>query len=228
VAAPYLTVRWGHPSLKGSRVPRLVLLVKLFKVPSVVLLGSRPSSIRLPLLPRARLLPLLHVPLLLSPRRRVCMLPLLPPLVLLARLRRVRRSSWLPGMTRNFFVSLLRLDANCALLHFVWGFLSYILCGDFSHTFCMGISLIHFVWGFISPTFCMGISLIHFVWGFLSYILYGTLPAPVIAAGALSISPPWRLGRDHGIGSSSTRWPSGLSNVLLPYGQSTCGQPFIT
>jgi len=22
------------------------------------------------------------------------------------------------------------------------------LCGDFSHTFCMGISLIHFVWGF--------------------------------------------------------------------------------
>ena len=25
-------------------------------------------------------------------------------------------------------------------------YLSYILYGDFSHTFCMGISLIHFVW----------------------------------------------------------------------------------
>ena len=27
--------------------------------------------------------------------------------------------------------------------------LSYILYGDFSHIFCMGISLIHFVWGFL-------------------------------------------------------------------------------
>ena len=35
------------------------------------------------------------------------------------------------------------------------GFLSYILYGDFCHTFCVGISGIHFVWGF------------------LSYILYG-------------------------------------------------------
>ena len=115
VTTTYLTVLWGHPSLKVSLV--------------VLLLGSRPSPIRLPLLSRTRLLGvrrpprrgggsctglrLLRVLLLLSPRRRVCMLPLLPPLVLLARLRRVRRSFWLPGMTRNFFVSLLRMDANC-------------------------------------------------------------------------------------------------------------------
>ena len=35
---------------------------------------------------------------------------------------------------------------DLSLIHFVWGFLSYILYGDLSHTFCMGISLIHFVW----------------------------------------------------------------------------------
>ena len=33
-----------------------------------------------------------------------------------------------------------------SLIHFVWGFFSYILNGDFS--------LIHFVWGFLSHTFC--------------------------------------------------------------------------
>ena len=59
-----------------------------------------------------------------------------------------------------------------SLIYFVWGFLSYILYGDFfnsegSHTKYMGLrSLLHFVWGFLSHTFCMGISLIHFVWGF--------------------------------------------------------------
>ena len=64
-----------------------------------------------------------------------------------------------------------------SLIHFVWGFLSYILYGDFSHTFCMGIYLSYILYGDFSHTFCMGISLIHFVWGFLSYILYGTLPS---------------------------------------------------
>ncbi len=59
--------------------------------------------------------------------------------------------------------------------------LSYILYGDFSHTFCMGISstlrapirntwasdLSYILCGDFSHTFCVGISLIHFVWGFL-------------------------------------------------------------
>ena len=59
--------------------------------------------------------------------------------------------------------------------------LSYILYGDLSHTFCIGISstlrapilYTYEIRGPLSHTFCVGTSLIHFVWGFLSYILYG-------------------------------------------------------
>ena len=59
---------------------------------------------------------------------------------------------------------MVRSALSTTLIHFVWGFLSYILYGDFfhsegSHTKYMGLgSLIHFVWGFLSHTFCMGIS----------------------------------------------------------------------
>ena len=75
-----------------------------------------------------------------------------------------------------------------------------------------------------SPTFCMGISLIHFVWGFLSYILYGDFSHTF----CMGLYRPRSLLQAPFPFPRSTRWPSGLSNVLLPYGQSTCGQPFIT
>ena len=60
--------------------------------------------------------------------------------------------------------------------------LSYILYGDFSHTFLWDFfnseGPILATWASDSHTFCMGISLIHFVWGFSH--LYGVaLRAPI-------------------------------------------------
>ena len=79
---------------------------------------------------------------------------------------------------------------DLSLLHFVWGFLSYILYGDFSHTFCMGIYLSYILYGDFSHTFCMGISLIHFVWDSTFFLLKsgpssGTGKAPIAEGRAL-------------------------------------------
>ena len=79
---------------------------------------------------------------------------------------------------------------DLSLIHFVWGFLSYILYGDFSHTFCMGIYLSYILYGDFSHTFCMGISLIHFVWDSTFFLLKsgpssGTGKAPIAEGRAL-------------------------------------------